>query len=198
MKKGIEGLLKQEILNTTLALIDKKGGASGVNLREVARALGCSAPNIYNYFSSHYDLMNSVLIMICEDYKKYLSIKTAYADNPESLLLSAFSTYIEYAIAYPGRLNFYHFEKLDITISEEAFNTGISVGDAMAALLDKGSESKISNKKTEEVCKIIHCYLLGELSEYITGRIKLADKENYAKSLVLYCRKLFDTLIQNI
>ena len=196
MKKKLVGLTKEQIIETTIMLIDKKGGATAVNLREVARISGCSAPNIYNYFESLDDLFNTVLIRICDDYNKTLQIKIA--KTPEELLLGAFRAYIEYAIEYPGRLNFFQFEKLNISVSEETEEMAEGVGYNMAHMMAYGTGKNITEEKMIEICNILHRYLLGELSEYITGKKKIEDKEAYVNKLVLYCKKLYDIFVQNI
>ena len=197
MKKKLDGFAKEQIIKTTLLLIDDNGGASNVDLREIARKVGCSAPNIYNYFNSLDDLLNTALVRICEDFKDTIQEKTLKTNNTEELILLAFTTFIEYAIDHPGRLNFYHFEKMKITIVSEAEESAISVGNSMADLLDLGTDHSIPPDKIKAICNHIHLYVLGELSEYITGRRKIENKKEYVDNLVAYCKRLFEILIEN-
>jgi AcrR family transcriptional regulator len=198
MKRKLDGSTKDELIQTTLKLIDSNGGASDVNLREIARSTGCSAPNIYNYFSSLDDLMNTVLVEICEDYKRNLYKKAAQAHGVEELLFLAFNYYIQYVMDYPGRMNFYHFEKLNIKVFTETDKSAISVGQTMAGILKRGTDNGLAMDKVEDVGHHIHCYLLGELSEYITGRSRITDKEQYVKDLVAYCRRIYRVLMQHL
>ena len=48
---------KELIVETALALINEEGSSSKVNLREIARRLGCAHTNIYNYYPSLDELL---------------------------------------------------------------------------------------------------------------------------------------------
>ena len=55
-------------VDTTLELIAEQGGSQGVNLREVARRIGCAHTNVYNYFDSYDDLLWSAFRRVLDDY----------------------------------------------------------------------------------------------------------------------------------
>jgi len=54
MKKSIT---KEQIIETALDLLKDKSDIRSVNLREIARVLGCAHTNLYNYFPSFNDLL---------------------------------------------------------------------------------------------------------------------------------------------
>ena len=168
-----------------------------VNLREVARITGCSAPNIYNYFESLDDLLNTALIRICEDYTQKLQTEIQNHKQPKEILLGAFKAYIEYAVEYPGRLNFFHFESLNIAVTDETDAMAEGVGNQMAGLMGFGTGNNMTEEKMIEITNILHKYLLGELSEHITGRKKIENEENTVNNLVLYCKKLFAIFMED-
>lgn len=198
MKRKLDGLTKEKIIKTTIDLIDQEGGASSVNLREVARIAGCSAPNIYNYFESLDDLLNSALISICEDYAQKLQAQMKNCKQPGDALLTAFRAYIEYAVEYPGRLNFFHFERLNFAFSDETDAMATGIGNHMAEFVGSGAGKNMTEEKMIEITGILHKYLLGELSEHITGRKKIENKQDTVDGLVQYCKKLYDILTQNL
>lgn len=192
MKQKSIGSTKETLMKTALCLIDEYGGASAVNLREVARRADCSAPNVYNYFVNLDDLLNTVLVEICDDFQRNLRNSISNANTAQDLLVQAFQFYIQYALDFPGRMNFFHFEKLNVKLFSETNQSAISVGQAMTNILEQASEHGLSTSQAAEVCHIIHCYLIGELSEYITGRVEINDKDSYANGLVCDCKKLFE------
>lgn len=197
MRKKLDGMTKEDIIETAIRLIDSKGGASNVNLREIARTVGCSAPNIYNYFINMDDLLNTVLIRICDDFKTNIQEKTKEINNDEDFLKVVFRAYIEYAVENSGRLNIYHFEKLNFTISTEAEASARSVGEHMASLLFTGLNQRLPYDKVTTINGILHCYIIGALSNYITGRISIDDKEHFIKEMVDTSKRIFNSLVQS-
>lgn len=198
MKKKSEGTTKEQIVDMTIHLIDSKGGASSVNLREIARRVGCSAPNIYNYFVSMDDLLNTALIRICEDFNTIIKKNMVQINNTKDLLQLAFHSYIKYAVDNPGRLNFYHFEKLNFTISSEAEASARRVGEHMAHLLYTGIDRSVPFEKVLFISNVLHRYILGTLSDYITGRFLLKDKRKYVKELTDTGKRVFNCLVQGL
>lgn len=194
--KNPVNMTREQIVKTTIELIDHQGGVSGVNLREIARLVGCSAPNIYNYFTCLDDLLNTALIRICEDYKTKIQQKTAQISSGDCIS-SAFQTFIEYAVENPSRINFYYFEKLSFIISPEAEAAAASVGLNMARLLDLGTEQQLPQNKIMEICNILHWYVIGTLSGYITGRMAIENKKLFVSDLVEMCKRIFDSLVRS-
>ncbi len=193
----MENITKERIVDEAIRIIDEKGGALHVNLREIARNIGCSAPNLYNYFNSLDDLMNTALIRICEDFIETIRRKTTLTGDNEDLEGLAFRAYIQYALENPGRLNFYHFERLSFSISTEGQIQAEKVGEHMAGLLYSGLQGKLSYEKALTLTSLLHKFLLGSLSDYITGRVKIDDQEQYVSELTTLCKKILKSLIDN-
>ena len=63
MRKGIT---KEQVVETTLKLIKDSENIRSVNLRGVAREIGCAHTNLYNYFSSFDELLWCAHIRILE------------------------------------------------------------------------------------------------------------------------------------
>lgn len=141
------------------------------------------------------DLFNAALIYICEHFTKMLQLKTSNIDDPKELLLQVMKGYIEYAVEYPGRLNFFHFERLNMSFSAEAGSSAQIVGYNMAGYLKQCVGEEIEYNKIVEINSILYRYLLGDLSEYITGRVKIEYREDFINEKLLMCKKLFDVLL---
>ncbi|MCK5130432.1 MAG: TetR/AcrR family transcriptional regulator [Clostridiales bacterium] len=188
--KNIDNDFKEKILSTTLELIDQNGGALNVTLRQVAREVNCSAPNIYNYFASFDDLLNSVLIKICDNFTQSMQEQLLLAKSSEDILVTAFTSFISYILDNPSRVNFFYFERLSFDVHESTQGVAEGVGHGMATLLVEGSDGAITMNKAQDASSILHWYIIGQLSEYVTGRIDITNKAEYIDTLVATCKNL--------
>ena len=59
-------------IDETLELIAEKGGSQEVNLREIARRIGCAHTNAYNYFVSFDELLWAAFRRGLKRYGEYL------------------------------------------------------------------------------------------------------------------------------
>ena len=48
---------REQIIDSALELLRNRRDVQSLNLREIARALGCAHTNLYNYFSSYPQLL---------------------------------------------------------------------------------------------------------------------------------------------
>ena len=82
-----------------------ENGASALSLRAIARALGITAPAIYNYFPRRDDLVTALIVDAFTSLGQ--SQKDAIQDNPDDDLAARLSTlglaYRDWAINYPQR-----------------------------------------------------------------------------------------------
>ena len=172
------------LVEAAIGLIDDRGGASAVTLREIAEAVGCSPPNAYNWFSGLDDLLTAALVRICEDFLERLAVAVPAGTEPQEAFVASVRVYVEFAVDHPGRLNVYHFERLTASLGPEALAAGEAVGRIMAELLSRGTDPSLPPGAADGIAAVLHSYLIGRLSDHITGRAPVEDHEDLVDSVV--------------
>ncbi len=146
MKKNIS---KEQIIDTTLELLKDKSDIRTINLREIARVLGCAHTNLYNYFPSFQDLL----------WEAHMEIEHIDDIQPE----------------------------IDKIVTEKAVNTMIELLEDIWLHVYPEVPDK---ERIHGVLHDVHCYIVGEVSNFINGRGFIQDKEllkqHIAKSSVTF------------
>ncbi len=178
MKKCIT---KEQIINTGLDLIKDKGDIRSVNLREIARVLGCAHTNLYNYFPSYNDLLWEAHMEIENRFIEKISLELVHVGDGRLKLHQFFFSLAELYIDHKGwfRLAWLDYiddvwPKKDEAVTEKVVNT-------MVEMLESAWLSIYANSPTRErihsVLHDVHCYIVGEVSNFINGRGLIQDSE---------------------
>ncbi|MDR0286967.1 MAG: TetR/AcrR family transcriptional regulator [Clostridiales bacterium] len=171
MKKNIT---KEQIVKTALELMRNKIDLHGLNLREIARTLGCAHTNIYNYFTSYNDLLWETHAALQEVFIEVLTKKLDTAETAEMEFAYFFEAFVNTYIDNKGWFRLEWHENIegkrpmrDIEATDTTnkwLNTHIS--DIWKELY--GEYPNADN--TKRVLHNTHCYIVGEISNYILGR----------------------------
>ena len=186
MKKNIT---KEQIVETALELVRNKSDLHGLNLREIARTLGCAHTNLYNYFPSYNDLLWEMHAAIQEVFMEMLAKKLESTNTAELRLSYFFEAFADMYIDNKGwfRLAWHeHVEgdrpQRDIEATEETnrfLNSHISgIWEDLAGGTPDADASK-------RVLHNTHCYIVGEVSNYLLGR-GLIENEAELKTYITH------------
>lgn len=195
MRRRAESPTRERFVEAAVALIDRNGGAASVTLRDVARDVGCSPPNAYNWFSGLSDLLDAALVWICADFLTRIRAAVPADCEPPDVLARAVRAYVEYALDHPGRLNAFHFERLSVPVGEDAAAAGEAVGRAMGELLARGTSPTLESDVADDVTAVLHRYLIGRLADHITGRAPVADLGVEADEVAAEILRIHDALV---
>ena len=179
-------------IETTLELIAEQGGSQGVNLREVARRMGCAHTNVYNYFSSFDDLLWASFRRVLDDYRAHLFAEVDDSVAGQELLRRVVTRLVAYPQQHPG---WYRFIGSD----------PVSAGDFPTDILEKVVEMKQQLLDTfrrcapgtdpatvDDACNIIYAYIDGETFNLINKRV--VPGEDVAGRIVDNSLHLFEVL----
>ena len=179
-------------IDTTLELIAEQGGSQGVNLREVARRMGCAHTNVYNYFASFDHLLWASFRRVLDDYEAHLFSGLDDSVSGDGLLQQLVTRLVAYPQQHPG---WYRFIGSD----------PITTGDFPADILEKVVEMKqqlfatfrrcapgADSAVTDEACNIIYAYIDGETFNLINERV--VPGEDVAGRIVGNSLHLFEVL----
>lgn len=164
--------MKEKILDVAVSVIDESGGGLGVNLREVARRAGCSAQNVYNYFTGLDGLLNAAMTRIVEHFHNAMT--HGNPESPEEYV----RRFVEYALDYPGRFNFYYFERLAFVPSAETLSFANRTGQ------DIHSRTAAGENRGDIAAEYAGTYALGALVPWVTERKKPTDRAETAGMIV--------------
>lgn len=196
MKKGIT---KEQVIETTLKLIKDNENIRSVNLRGVAREIGCAHTNLYNYFSSFDELLWNSHIEILKIFLEELKEKIFETDDYELKLNYFYNHFVDFYLEHKGWFRLAWFEILEGNRPEEDKIATIETVDAFVEIIEgiwiKIYNSAPSREKIREVVHDVHCYIHGEVSIYIAKRGLIQEEDIFKKYVVKKSIKLTRVLL---
>jgi AcrR family transcriptional regulator len=170
MESSRKNVSKEVIIKTTLKLIEEKEGIKDVNLRAIAKKIGCSHANLYNYFNSLDEIFweslgQTLLIMI-----DYCEGNLSCENNPEENLYLLLANLVDFSISHPGWYRLIWLESIGGSPSFEVVEKLHTPGEELKKLIIKASNNNLSKEKSNLIYDILHSYLHGELCKWINNR----------------------------
>jgi len=100
------------LVENAVALIEESGGSKGVNLRMIAKRVGCAHTNVYNYFDSFEDLLWGAFLAILKRWVEFTRARVGAQVDQPGLLRAFVQTQVAFAVEHPGWYRFVWLEKL--------------------------------------------------------------------------------------
>lgn len=196
MRKGIT---KEQVVETTLKLIKDSENIRSVNLRGVAREIGCAHTNLYNYFSSFDELLWCAHIRILEIFLEEFREKILKTNDNELKLNYFYAHFADFYLENKGWLRLAWFEVLEGNRPKE---DRIAIRETIDALVEivEGIWLSIyklvpSKEKIEMVIHDVQCYIYGEVSIYIAKRGLIQEEDIFKKYVVKQSVKITRLLL---
>lgn len=178
MKKNIT---KEQVIKTALNLMKDRDNLNSLNLREIARTLGCAHTNLYNYFSSYNDLLWETHAAIQGIFVEMVNERLNAADTAEKRLECFFNAFIDFYMDNKGwfRLAWHHYiegkrPQNDIEATEAANKM---VDDCVSDIWNELYGKYPDRDTVKRVLHNTHCYIVGEVSNYLLGRGLIQDEK---------------------
>ena len=177
MKKNIS---REQIVETALELMRNKNDLRRLNLREIARTLGCAHTNLYNYFPSYNDLLWETHAALLEMFIEILAENLKAANNPELKLIILFKTFVDIYMDNKGwfRLAWHEYiaderPQRDIEVTGK---TNTELNGHISEIWKELSGNYPDIEQTKRALHNTHCYIVGEISNYLLGRGLIANE----------------------
>ncbi len=191
MKKGIT---KEQTINKALELMKDKGDIRSVNLRVIARELGCAHTNLYNYFPSFEALLweayNAILERLSKHIKNSISGMVDYRMQLEKLITGIVSFYLDnkgwFRLMWVEIIGEERPESNKILVSN---NLDISA-DIVSDILINADKCIIDRNKLKNTIHVVHCYIYGEISMFIASHSLIRDESELRKYIVNEAMKM--------
>lgn len=197
MRKGIT---KEQVINKALELMKDKEDIRSVNLRIIAREVGCAHTNLYNYFSSLDDLLREAYIKVLEIFSNLVVEKTSSIEDYQLKLKTFFAEVINFYLNNKGWFRLLWVEIINGDQKEINYITASQTVDGFVAIMEDILRHLYSYTPTQDQIKntihVVHCYIYGEVSIYIANHSIIqyeTTRQQYSKLIPLIAN---DAIIQ--
>lgn len=191
-------ITKELIIDTTLDLINDKEGIYHVNLREIARKLGCAHTNLYNYFNNFEEILWQALKCTFLRLLDYVTLDIENIYNTDLRLEYFFSRFIEFYIYNKGWFKLIWFDKISENRPEESTEIIHRAVDILTNILYESYSDVITKEQSHYILHTVHCYLHGEVSIYISGKGLIKEEIQFKNYVTKECIKITKLLILSI
>ncbi|MFN7251549.1 MAG: TetR/AcrR family transcriptional regulator [Anaerobacillus sp.] len=196
MKLDKKEVNKELIIATTLRLIEENGGIKDVNLRGIAKEIGCAHTNLYNYFNSFDEIIWEALGHILLKMIDYVDARIASAANDEERFYSALEAILEFSLQHSGWYRLVWFESIGGEPSQQTAQILISPTEGLNYLVIKASDSMLTEEKANRVANILHSYMHGEICKWISERGPTSSIEEISREVLSTLKQLYKLLIK--
>lgn len=174
-------ITKEQIVATALELLKDKNDIGCVNLREIARTIGCAHTNIYNYFRSFDELLWELRITIEKNFITELSQQLSHIQEDEVKLNRFFYTIAKMYLDNKGWFGLLWIHYIDgVRPDKDIVATKQTVGQMLDFLREIWlgiHHVAVDQALIFRVLHNVHCYIVGEVSNYIHDRRLVHDAE---------------------
>ncbi|MDR0286492.1 MAG: TetR/AcrR family transcriptional regulator [Clostridiales bacterium] len=186
MKKNIT---REQIVETALELMKNKSDLRGINMREIARTLGCAHTNIYNYFPSYNDLLWEAHAALQELFMSIFTQKLSTANSCEMQLTYFFEAFIDIYLSNKGWFWLAWHEHIDDERPKRDVETTKKANEELNRYISSIWKELSGSYPDADHVRIVlhntHCYIVGEISNYLLGR-GLIDDEAELKAYIAH------------
>lgn len=193
MQANRKNVSKDLIIEMTLALVEEKEGIKDVNLREIAKRIGCAHTNLYNYFHSLDEILWESLGRVLIKMMEYTgSIDFSRETDPKERFYSVISSIIDFSMDHTGWYRLIWLEAIGGEPSTEIAGIMRKPSEEFTEEIIKAKGKALSLDEAYSLGDMIHGYLHGELCKWINGRSLARDKTEEKAKILVNVRKLFE------
>ncbi|MBW9153485.1 TetR/AcrR family transcriptional regulator [Clostridium estertheticum] len=196
MQTNKKDINKEIIIKTTLRLIGENEGIKDVNLRGIAKKIGCSHTNLYNYFSSLDEIFWEALGYVLLKMIDYVEIGLDSESNSEENFYLYLSNIIDFSMDHPGWYRLIWLESIGGSPSPEVIKILHKPNQKFCDALIKASSDNFSKEKAKFISDILHSYSHGELCKWINDRSFVLGKSETKIKIFSNLKLLYKLLIQ--
>ena len=187
---------KEIIIETTLRLIEENGGIKDVNLRGIAKEIGCAHTNLYNYFNNFNEIIWESLGWILIRMIDYVDSSIGSASNDEERLYLALEAILEFSFKHPGWYRVVWLESIGGEPSHQTTEILIKPTEGLNYLIIKASGGMLTEEKADSISNILHSYLHGEICKWISHRVSTGSIEDTIPRVLSNLKQLHKLLIR--
>ena len=179
-------ITKELIVETALAMVNEEGTASRINLREIARRLGCAHTNLYNYYPSLglllWDAHGAALGQMLE------AVTSSSCRRGTCPSLKVFyERFLDFYLLNRGLFSLLWEDSLAGERPEAHRKASEEKVERLIGHLLAVYGGSVERNKAHDVLHRVHCYLHGEVSIFVHGRGLIKDEAKFRAYVVDQC-----------
>lgn len=161
-----------QFIDTMLALIVESGGSLDVNLRQIARRIGCAHTNCYNYFASYEHLRWAAFRRALRLYGEYLVQGLDQSLAPNDFLHRLVTNLATYPEENQGLYRFIASDPIDLeAIPEDILCSVTAMKSWLFEVMEVAYAPDLGTEEAERTANIVLAYIDGETLNLINGRV---------------------------
>ncbi len=195
MSKALRsGTTADQFVETALDLIAETGGSIDVNLREIARRIGCAHTNLYNYFPDYPALLWEAFHRALARYADWLTEGLDESLTPPEYLRVAITNLATFPQTNPGLYRFIASDPMPTDdVPEDILETVGRMKTWLGRVILSGAESAIRPDQAAAIADVVLAYVDGETLNLINDR--LVPGEDIAARIVDNALRLHRLLV---
>jgi AcrR family transcriptional regulator len=193
-------LSREHLVDALLEMIDQGNDFGELNMRKLARQVGCAHTNIYNYFATWEELKWFTLARALEGLLEQLPKEragegAAHPAEPEDQE-SPVAIYIRYGLTYPERYRFVWLDPITGPPPPEVAEALTRPGRAFLRWLEASLRRDAPElvPQAHSIGRYLHAYMHGELAFGVAGRIRTQQPQSAAE-LTAQTATLYRTIV---
>jgi hypothetical protein len=197
MKKNLN---KKSIALATLEMLKNKSDLKEINFREISRYLNCSHTNLYNYFNSYNALLWEAHTELQYIFLEYLEHKISAVNFGELELRVIINAFLDFYLENKGWFKLAWILYIE---GERPLNNIQATEYVFKKLVGYVSNISESKNKTrfdinimDEIVHNTHCYIIGEVSNYIFGRGIIKEEKLFKEYVANFSEKILNTFLK--
>ncbi|EKQ55504.1 MULTISPECIES: TetR/AcrR family transcriptional regulator [unclassified Clostridium] len=198
MQTNKKNISKELIIETTLVLIEENDGMRDVNLRGIAKRIGCNHTNLYNYFNSLDEIFWESLGQAISNMVEYSDSNLDKTDDLEEKLYLLLANMIDFSFQHASWYRLIWLDNIKGEPSSEVFEVIKNAGEKFNEKILKACSNRINKKRAEEISDILFGYLNGEICKWISHRGFEDSAEKVKTKILLNLKRLYKLLIQEV
>jgi len=167
MRKNIT---REQVISATLDLIELKQGRESLTIREISKSLGCSHPNIYNYYPSLDYLLWDVLEAVLERMMTFVWNKLKPEMSSDEKCRTFISNIVIFSLNNTCWYKLIWFDEIKGEIPPKTQEKVKIPSQKFVEFVVSLYPESADVGKAGRAASIIHSYMHGEISKYITHR----------------------------
>lgn len=188
----------EQIVETTLDLINEKGGSRDVNLRKIARILKCHHTNIYNYFDGFDALLWASMDEALSRMLNYVTYELDKISGKSERIERLFTQFIRFYLENKGWFRLIWFDQMRGKRPEKNLSAMIRVVNVLTDVIWDLYKKQIGRNEAHYIIHTVHCFLHGEVAIFISGRGIFKDENLFIKYVAVECEKIIELLIRSL
>ncbi len=178
---------KDAIIEKTMILIYQKNGSLNITVRDIAKSLGCSHPNIYNYYNDLNELLWDCLTYALNEMMNYVIPFLNLSNEPKEKFKIFFDSLLNFALDHISWYKLIWYDPMNSEIPEKVKPLLSKPGIYLNNLMLEMFPELLTIESASQISRILHRYIHGELSTVIAARVILENKEEFINSVLDNC-----------